>query len=331
MSILRWFVSIFMALVLAIVLLISLPTTAAIQQVTSVQTIKTWLQESNFYQDFLTATFEELARDIFASTETFPLISNRQVLEEVENSLPDRFVQNTFETILDAYYGYFQGRKDTVTFNISLVEIRDNLKTNIPRLLKETIANFPPCIGNSQQDYEQFERGECLPSEVDVTELYRAIDNAIQSEIVFDDSNLTAEDLNVSYEELQPIRRGFQILRSIPTICYGLMLLFSTIILIATPRPIKKGLLVLGLTWIPCTFIVGAISLSSRSLSLQLMQALVRESSPNIDPIVHSLLLNFFITAYQSISDRILLLSGVGFAFGIACIVLSVTRFSTAD
>lgn len=331
MIVLRWFVSIFMALVLAIVLIVSLPATATIQQVTSVQTVKTWLQDSNFYEDFLTATFEELARDIFASTDSFPLVSNYQVLEEIQNSLPDRFLQNTFETILDAYYNYFQGRQDTVTFNISLVEIEDNLKTNVPKLLKETIANLPPCPGNSQQDYEQLERGECLPSEVDQTELYRAIDDSIQSEIVFDDSNLTAEDLNVNYEELQAIRRGFRILRSIPLICYGLMLLFSTIILIATPRPIKKGLFVLGLTWLPCTFIVGAIALSSHSLSLQLMQALVRESSPNVDPIVHSLLLNFLIAAYQSISDRILLLSGVGFAFGIACMVLSVTRFSTVD
>ncbi|MEM9542795.1 MAG: hypothetical protein AAGA60_25295 [Cyanobacteria bacterium P01_E01_bin.42] len=331
MSVLRWFVSIFMALVLAIVLIVSLPTTAAIQQVTSVKTIKVWLQDSNFYEDFLAATFEELARDIFDSTETFPLISNRQVLDEIKNSLPQDFIQNTFETIIEAYYGYFQGREETVSFNISLLEISDNLKTNVPILLKRTIANLPPCPGNSQQDYEQFERGECLPPAVDKNELYRTIDDAIQSDIIFDDANLTAEDLNISYEELQPIRRGFGILRSVPPICYGLMLLFSTIILIATPRPIKKGLIVLGLTWLPCTFIIGASAIASRSFSLQLVQALVRESSTNVDPIVQSLLLNFFIEAYQSISDRVLLISGVGFAFGIACLVLSSIRFSTGE
>ena len=331
MNVVRWFLSIFMALVLAIVLIISLPTTAAVQQVTSASTVKTWFLKSNFYEDFVAATFEELARDIFSSGDTIPLISDRQVLDEIENALGDRFVQNSFETIIDAYYNYFQGRQDTVEFQISLVEIEDNLKTNVPKLLKETIADLPPCPGNTQQDYEQFERGECLPSEVDPEELYQAIDDSIQNEAIFDDPELTEEDLNISYEELQPVRRSFAVLKLIPPIAYGIILLFSTIILVITPRPIKKGLLVLGLTWLPSTFFVGAIALTSKSISLTLMEALVRESSGNIDPIVETLILNFFVTAYQSISDRILVLSGAGFALGLTCIVLSTIRFRKTD
>ncbi|MGK7927889.1 MAG: hypothetical protein AB4290_22075 [Spirulina sp.] len=332
MNIIRWLLSILIALILAITLILSLPTTAFVQQITDSQTVKTWLRESNFYEDFLAAAFRELARDIFPSTENIPLVSDRQAIEEVQNSLPDRFIQNSFETIIDAYYNYFHGRQDRIEFTISLVEIEENLKTNVPKLLKETIAALPPCPGNTQQDYEKFERGECLPSEANKRELYQAIDNTLQNgEKIFEKPNLTEEDLNINYQNLQQGRQFFAIAKAIPFTSYGVLLLFSLIILILTPRPIKKGLLVLGITWIPTTFFVGAIALTSQSNVLAFIQGSIQESPENSDLIVNTLLFNFLETAYRSLSDRILLLSGVGFVFGIACMILSAIRFRAVD
>jgi hypothetical protein len=265
MNVVRWILSVFMALILAGVLITSLPATATIQQITSAKTVKTWLQKSDFYEDFLTATFEELSRDIFSSTDSIPLISDRQVIDEIKNSLPDRFIQNSFETIIDAYYNYFQGRQDAIEFKINLVEVEENLKTNVPTLLKDSIAALPPCPGNSKQDYKKFEQGECLPSEVNSEDLYQAIDDAIQNEIVFNDPDLTEEDLNITDTEAQAVRRVFTVLKLIPPITYGLILLFSTIILVLTPRPIQKGLRVLGLTWLPSMFFTGTIALTYKT------------------------------------------------------------------
>jgi len=141
MTALRWVIAILTALVLALTLFISLPATAFVQQATNAQVAKTWFEQGNFYDKLLAAAFTSM----FPVDDSIPFISNRQFEEAIREALPERFVQTSFETVLDAYYNYFNGRQERISFTVSLVEVEDNLKNSLPQILKDNIdvIRFP--------------------------------------------------------------------------------------------------------------------------------------------------------------------------------------------
>lgn len=285
MKALRWFCSIFLALILAIALMVSLPTTAIVQQITNVQTVKGWFNESNAYDEVLASAFQEKLQEMMPQMGNIPISGDRQFFEAIARSLPDDFVQNMFETILEAHFDYFHGRKDRVEFTINLTDLTQSLDSNPP-------------INPSQ-----------LPNS-DIS----------------DKLTITEEDIKLDYEELADIQRFFTISTLIPRFAYGLILLISIFILAIASRPWRNGLLVLGLTWLFSTILVGLISLGSRSASLSAIQSQLNSTVVQEDPAIGSILLKVATIAHTSIMNQIIFLSGVGIIFGLICLAIATIR-----
>ncbi|MBP0017632.1 MAG: hypothetical protein J7647_08745 [Cyanobacteria bacterium SBLK] len=309
MKALRWFFSILLALILAIALIFFLPATAIVQQITNVQTVKTWFNESNAYDEFLAAALQEKLQDAIPQLENLPLGNNRQIFTAIAQSLPDDFVQNLFETVLDAHFNYFHGRKDRVEFTIDLTNIANSLNPNISNLPTEN-NNTPPILppGNPP-----------TPPPIDPSQLNSSqLPGGISEQLT-----ITEEDIELDYNNLANIRQFFSIATLIPRLSYGLILLLSIFILaIASPRW-RNGLFVLGFTWLPSTILVVLLTLGARSPSLNGIQTQLNSTIVQEDPAAGNLLLQTAIVAHASIIERILFLSGVGVLLGVIFLAIA--------
>lgn len=317
MKALRWFFSILLALILAIALIFSLPTTAIVQQITNVQTVKTWFNESNAYDEFLAAALQEKLQDTIPQAGNLPIGNNNQIFTAIAQSLPDDFVQNLFETVLNAHFDYFHGRKDRVEFTIDLTDIAQTLNPNIPNLSTEN-NNTPPILppGNPP-----------APPPIDPSQL-----NSSQlPEGISDQLIITEEDIELDYNNLAKIRQFFSIATLIPRLSYGLILFLSIFILAIAPRPWQNGLLVLGFTWLPSTIIVVLLTLGVRSPSLNAIQTQLNSTIVQEDPTAGNLLLKTSIIAHSSIVDRILFLSGAGILLGAVFLAIAFMSRRTAN
>ncbi|MEA5471963.1 hypothetical protein [Spirulina sp. 06S082] len=310
MKALRWFCSIFLALILAIALIVFLPTTAIVQQITNVQTVKVWFNESNAYDDVLASAFQEKLQEMVPQIGNFPLSGDRQLFGAIVRSLPDDFVENTFETILDAHFDYFHGRKDRVEFTINLTDITQSLNPNPPICPPGT----PP---------ESCASPPINPARFNLSQLPN---NGISDKLT-----LTEKDIKLDDENLADIRKFFTIATLIPRFAYGIILFISISILAIAPRRWRNGLFILGFTWLSSTILVGLIALGSRATSLSAIQTQLNSTIVQEEPIAGTLLLKVAIIAHASIMNQIIFLSGVGIIFGLICLAIATIRWRTFD
>ncbi|MEM9538138.1 MAG: hypothetical protein AAGA60_01360 [Cyanobacteria bacterium P01_E01_bin.42] len=317
MKSLRWFFSILLALILAIALIFSLPATAIVQQITNVQIVKTWFNESNAYDEFLAATFQEQLSGTIPQIGNLPIGNNSQIFTAIAQSIPDDFVQNLFETVLDAHFDYFHGRTEQVEFTIDLTDIAQSINPNLPNLPTEN-NNTPPILppGNPP-----------APPLIDPSQLNSSqLPNGLSDRLT-----ITAEDIQLDYNNLANIRQFFSIATLIPRLSYGLILFLSIFILAISPRPWRNGLSVLSLTWIPSTILVMLLTLGARSPSLNTIQTQLNNTVVQDDPAAGNLLLKTAIVAHASISDRILFLSGCGVLLGVIFLAIALISRRTTS
>ncbi|MGK7923976.1 MAG: hypothetical protein AB4290_01760 [Spirulina sp.] len=318
MKALRWFFSILLAVILAIALLLSLPTTAIVQQITNAQTVKTWFNESNAYDEFLASAFQEKLQEMIPQVANIPVTGDRQIAIAIAQSLPDDFVQNMFETVLDAHFDYFHGRKDRVEFTINLTDITTSLDFNIPNLPTES-NNTPPLLPPGNPPVPP----PINPSPFNPSQL--------PSGVISEQLTITEEDVELDYNNLAKIRQFFATVTPIPRLAYGLILFLSLLILAIAPRRGRNGLFLLGLTWLSSTILIGLITLGERASSLNALQTQLNNTVVQDDPAAGTLLLKTAIIAHASIMDRILFLLGMGILFGLICLAIAAIRWRISD
>ena len=313
MKVLRWFFSLLLALILAIALIFSLPATAIVQQITNVQTVKTWFNESNVYDEFLASAFQEKLQEMMPQIANLPIGNNSQIFTAIAQSLPDDFVQHTFETVLDAHFDYFHGRKDRVEFTIDLTGMASSLNPSIPNLPTENNKTPPPVPPGNPP----------LQPPVNPSQLPSGISDRL---------TITEEDIELDYNNLANIRQFFTIATLIPRLSYGLILFLCFFIFAIAPRRRwRNGFSILGLTWLVSTVFLGFMTLATRSPSLNALQTQLNNTVVREDPNAGNLLLKTATIAHASIIDRILFLSGIGVLLGVICLAIAMISRRISD
>jgi hypothetical protein len=155
-----WFVNFCLGLILLLMAVVI----SIIYTVGSASYIKTSFKETGFYDKFTGSILK------LADAQSVNQTSDNQVLAEltpvVKKSVTPEFVQNGFETAVDSFDNWLNGKTQNPNFSIDLSQIRASLVSQTAVYFQARISGLPPCQSyksyNFYQDYDPI-NATCRP------------------------------------------------------------------------------------------------------------------------------------------------------------------------
>jgi hypothetical protein len=166
--------------------------------------------------------------------------------ENVEIIITSDETKEKLNTVIDAFYDWFEGKTDSPEFEVYLIEDEEVFKELFSSVLLLKLKTLPDCENYS---YENIENNilelECLPPYVDVDEIEPLIEDSLNEadmEEVMSSIKLSSDQLYISYDNTVLVQSIYTILKFLPFILIGIVLLLTVLIFLLIPG-FKGGLI----------------------------------------------------------------------------------------
>lgn len=214
--------------VLAVVLFLSLLSTAwshiAVTTLGNRATVKTWLNESGFYDHIVESVLDNVNKNSEAdegggeSNQQIP-VDDPQVQAVVATAFSPDFLRENVEKVLDGTYSWLEGDTAKPEFMIDLTEAKQRLADGLGNYAATRAASLPVCTPEqtaalTSSGFDSLS-APCLPPGVDPQAAGAEIRNEIMTNEDFlkqtsfsgDDIKVTSEGQEVAVDQAEEFRR----------------------------------------------------------------------------------------------------------------------------
>ncbi len=174
----------------------------------------------------------------------------RKIAEEI---FTPEFVEQSTNTIIDAFYDWFEGKTPKPQFEIQMVKDEQSLERLVTVATEERIKNMPEC-DTTVVDNPDFDpiKEECVPPGFDDGDIDKYIEQEITDEQLKEiqkESTLSSDEFEIDPELSADVQQAFKSLKYIPIAVMASILIISIILVLVVPG-FKGGLIVTGLVQI---------------------------------------------------------------------------------
>jgi hypothetical protein len=259
LKIVRYIFAILFIIIILPLYFLGIPLTAVSQTFVHRENIKEIINEPKIYEGLVDAIATSLttmqdAESIEEMGEFMELFEeDSEFSENLERIITSDETRLKFNTIIDALYDWFEGKEDSLQFEVYLIEDEEVFKEMFTSVLMLRINNLPTCDDYSTENLEVgVMELECIPPYIDRTELEPIIaanlDKADYDEVM-DGFKISSEQIDISDEDTVTIRGIYIITKYFPIVLLGTLLLLTILVILLIPG-LKGGLITTSIIYL---------------------------------------------------------------------------------
>ncbi|KKP69369.1 hypothetical protein A2X44_04425 [candidate division CPR3 bacterium GWF2_35_18] len=285
-KIIRWFISLLLSFIFVFIILIVIPLNSISQIATNRDHVKTWLQESNLYNNALKITIDIMSlqknedpesdpgSNAFFTDLTKKISDEDSELGQLINSLvTPEFLETSVNKVIDGSYDFLEGKTEKPIFEIKIAEDKETMISIISVMFKEKIRVLPDCDPNfvRPEDLNPFVM-ECKPAGFDenvIVEFISVNKDKPELDTLIESMKISSDMISIDPQLARQIQTGFYYLRLLPLISLGILIIMILLLLLITPG-FKNGLIMSGITlFFPSSLVlVGSLTLRQKFYDL---------------------------------------------------------------
>ncbi|MBN2101050.1 hypothetical protein JW710_04145 [Candidatus Dojkabacteria bacterium] len=231
----RWTISVFLILLIIPTITIGVPLVSVSTYLANRETPKRWLKEIELYDNALDIALDVLEKQkegsYFIDLKDRIDDEDSDVSEAVHRLADPDFLEESIETVIDAYYDWFEGETDKPEYSIPIAEDKETLVVLLSAGFKEKVRGLPVCEEGFviTDDFNPIET-ECQPEGYDFDEITRYLeDNADSDEFeeLLSKANISSDEIELSDETTEQAQLLYNKIK-----IYPIIFLSGTIILV---------------------------------------------------------------------------------------------------
>jgi hypothetical protein len=234
--------------------------------------------------------------------------------ENLERIITSDATKLKINTVIDAFYDWFEGKVDSPEFEVYLIEDEEVFKEMFTSVVVLRLENLPTCDDYSTQNLDAgIMELECIPPYVDSAEIEPMLEENLDQadfEEVMESIKFSSDQLNITYDDTVLVQSIYTMLKLLPILLIG-SLLFLTVLVILLIPGFKGGFITTSVIYMLGSifylviatlgklnrFITSAINTTNLNIAYAQIQNLVNTLlSPILDRIMQKL------TVYSIIS-----------------------------
>jgi len=257
LNVLRWLLAVPLIIALFTIVLSGIPASAISGIAGDEEAVKSYLKESGIYENFIAVALQAASRQFQSEGTTFfkeweeRITDNKSDLGKLVLKVADpKSLQEKAETVVDAFYAWFRGETKRPTFEISILENKEDFIKLLSIGFREKARSLPPCgpAFDVPADFNPLET-PCWPSGSDFGAVDRFIaQNANHQEFnqLFAKATFSSERIEIRSETIVQVQKVFSIVRLVPRIFLAALAGLSLLLLLIVPR-LSRGFKTAGI------------------------------------------------------------------------------------
>ena len=238
----RWVLSIFILLFLFLYILIGIPLAAITTLAIERELVKNVLKASGIYEQGIELTLETMSNQIEQDNSPNAYLESHEVKAELEEALeetiPPEKLEEHANTVIDAFYDWFEGKSQFPSFRIVLFEDEEAFASVLTSGLRSRLDSLPECEQDitPKEDFNPFE-ASCIPQGLDTNEIEQELDNITEFEDfddVVENTTISADSISITTETTDAVQSGYNMLTKVPVFMFvgyiGLVLILLLLI-----------------------------------------------------------------------------------------------------
>jgi hypothetical protein len=293
-SFLRWVLGLTFSLILVFVVLIGILFSTTSIIISNRDNVKYWVKSSGLYENVKQIAVASLLNQPAENSDTGqPTASFFQTLGTQLNDPNDdlsklvdkiatpQFLEKSFDTVIDAYYDWLEGKTDRPVYNITLVENKNDLISFLSISFTQKAKGLPACEKNFivPAGFDPVNT-TCWPQGMDYSAVNKyLVANSDRPELGTLQNSMTLSSQNIPFNPSQTktVQTVFLIIKLLPVIFIFTVALLVSLITLSIPG-FKKGYIIsvaiiclLSLLWI---IAASVLMISTNDLIRLLMERL---------------------------------------------------------
>lgn len=256
LKIVRYFFAIIFIFLILILFLVGIPLSATTQTFVNRDNVKDILTSSTIY-DSLGQTFIESISTTQATQDADVLIALQQdptFAHNIETIITSDETKAKVNTVIDSFYDWFEGKTSSPEFEIYLIDDENTFKDIYVSIVSSQLENLPTCSTSSYNTASDILEADCIPPYIDSSEIKSILEDSLNSsdidtEELMDNFKFSSDQLNISEINSLMVQNVFIILKFLPIILIGLIVLLSILVVLLIPG-VKGGLITISIIYI---------------------------------------------------------------------------------
>ncbi len=286
-KVIRWFLSIILAILLFAFIIVGLTAGSISTTVTNPKNLKTWLSQGNVYEKVPTAVTTLIQSQGGGQLNQMP-VSEEELTEISTAVLEPTWIQKNVENAVDSFYIFLEGKTNLPDFEINIAERKDILVSEIGSQFEGQMGQMA-----GQQLRAQLEQNELLSQD------------RIQS----------TEFIKIKPEEVEKIQTVYGHVQRGIFYVVGIFILISLILFVLVPKLTNK-LFVTGLVWAVPSLVFLAGQPMIKNLIKNFYTSKLRESAAGNSGLILEIINKPINLAINDLSSKILIYGGILIAVG---------------
>lgn len=301
-------------------------------------TIKSWLEEADFYNTITDVVLQTANKDVEQQGEGGIPIDDPEVKKIVAEAFPPTYLQGTIEKALDGTYSWLEGDTAKPEFVIDLNDAKTRLAEGLSNYAFNRATDLPACsqeqmqaMAESGEDVELL-NVECLPAGTDVNAAAATLRNELLNNEEFlekttytgDDLQVTDNGQEVTLDNSPSFKRAqtaYKIASYAPYI-YGVLILLTSVGIFFLKPTKRQGLRLVSIIFVVSGVLLG-ISYAGFNVANSMLNSRATELAGESEA-AKKLASGVVAAVYQDVSN-LLLWYAIGFvALGIIGLLVTI-------
>jgi len=328
LKIIRYIFSILLILVLLLLFFIGIPLTATTQTFINRDNIKSVLDNSGIYDNFIDILVEQSNTvDTNSQSEILALIKDDpQFKLNLKTIFSSEDIKPKIETVIDALYDWLEGKTVYPEFEVYLIDDEDTFKDLFLSVTMLRMEGLPTCSTEAQSIPTDMMDVECIPAGTNLNNLETSFQKALDSNQMdmtetMDSFKFSSDQLNISYDNAILAQSIFRVVKILPILLCAVLFLLTVIILLLIPS--TKGSFITTSIIYLLTGLLFLILGSVKNIA-QILQSI---STSNIDipySQMKDLITNLLVPLFESILHNIFIYSLVILGVGVILLIIGI-------
>jgi hypothetical protein len=249
-----------------------------------------------------------------------------QFSKNIETVITSGETKQKMNTVIDAFYDWFEGKTDSPQFEVYLIEDEQVFKELFISVITVKLKNLRTCEDSSLPDSDgTILELECLPPNIDKDEIGPLLEenlDQVDLDEVMESMKFSSDQINISYNDSVLVQSVYKLLKLFPIILVGVLLLLTTLVIFLIPG-FKGGLITTSII-----YMLGGMFYLLLSTVGKLNRLLFTALNTADLPIPQVQMQNFVNTLLSPVIDKIMkyltTYSLIGLGVGIVLLILGI-------